>query len=327
MAMDKSMLVADIGGTNARFAMAGFDGDKIRIHDAVSYKVKDFATLEKAALDFLGRVKIKPARASFAIAAPIKETIMPFTNSPWVLDRDVLTKALGVCELCIVNDFHAKAAGLGFLSAKDFISIKPGKACPQAPILVLGPGTGLGQALIIPAKEGRKIITTEGGHISFAPISELEIKILRVLRQGQQRVSVEQILSGRGLENTYQALGEILGEACPPKTASEISAAARERKDGLAQKTVDIFLAILGNVVGDGVLASGARGGVVLAGGVVSGLQDMFGASHFVERFKDKGCMEDYVAAVPINLLVSEQAALLGAAFLGKQVKENSDDC
>ena len=325
--MDSPILVADIGGTNARFALAEYGGGKIRLHEAVNYKVKDFARLEEALGDFIGKVKEKPVRASFAIAAPMKEGIIGFTNSPWALDREGLKKILGGCPLFIANDFHAKAAGLEFLSAKDFISIKTGKPYGQAPILVLGPGTGLGQALIIPTKPARKIIPTEGGHISFAPCSELEIEILRILRQGERRVSVEHLLSGPGLENIYQALSEILSLKAANKTAKEISAAARGQKDDLAQKTVDIFLAILGNVSGDAVLACGARGGVVLAGGVVMGLKDLLIASDFLERFEDRGSMGEYVAAVPVDLLVSEQAALLGAAFLGAaDLKENLDD-
>jgi glucokinase len=199
------------------------------------------------------------------------------------------------------------------LPADYFLKVKDGEGDPTAPTLVIGPGTGLGQALIVPFGDGRRIVSTEGGHVSFAPRTDEEIAVLKFIAREHPRVSVERLLSGRGLVNIHRALCSLSDTPRISLRADEITAAAIEGKYPVAVRAVDMFCAVLGRVAGDAVLATGARGGVILGGGILMKIRDLFLKSAFVERFLDKGRMADYVATPPIRMIVNEGAALIGA--------------
>lgn len=318
--MADPVLVADIGGTNARFALATIGAADIALSDWQTFRAEDFETIRDAAAAYLESVAPKPKRACFAAAGPIIDNEVDFTNSHWILRGGEIAAALAFDDFLIVNDFYALAAGIAHLPASALIEVKPGDPIVDAPRLVIGPGTGLGQALIVPTMTGDRIIATEGGHVSYAPRTELETEIKRFIAREHPRVSVERLLSGRGLVNIHRALCAIEGAQRISLQANEITAAAVSGAYPIAVKAVDMFCGILGRVAGDAVLSTGARGGVILGGGILPKIRDIFLKSEFVVRFSEKGRMSDYVAAVPVRLIVEDGAALYGAAAsLGKK--------
>lgn len=309
-------LVADIGGTNARFALAEIRGDAVAVKDMQTFRAEDFENIRDAADAYLEAVAVKPRQAAFAVAGPVTDAVIKFTNSPWVLDAAATQAALSLQKLLVVNDFEANAAGAPSLGADDLLTVKTGDGDPGAPVLVVGPGTGLGQALIVPTRSGRKVVPTEGGHVSFAPRTDIEIAVMQFIAKEHPRVSVERLLSGRGLVNIHRALCAINDTPRQSLRADEITAAALEGSYPIAVKAVDMFCAVLGRVVGDAVLATGARGGVVLAGGILPKIKEILLQSAFVESFLDKGRMRSYVEPVPVDLIIREGAALVGVAHI-----------
>lgn len=313
--MSDPVLVADIGGTNARFALATIGaGGAVSVGDMHAFRAEDYESIRDAADAFLEAVQARPKLACFAVAGPITDAVVEFTNSPWVLDIEKTKRQMKFDRLLAVNDFEALATSVRQLQPADFLDVKSGEGDPAAPILVIGPGTGLGQALIVPAPSGDRVIATEGGHVAFAPQTEEEIEVLRFIQREHKRVSIERLLSGRGLVNIHRALCAIAGTPRVSLQADEITRAALTKEFPIAVKAVDMFCAVLGSAAGDAVLATGARGGVVLGGGIIPKIRDAFLASAFVGRFLEKGRMRDYVSAVPIRLITRDGAALVGAA-------------
>ncbi len=307
-------LVADIGGTNARFAIAEYAGLSISIREMKVFRTADYDTLSDAAHAFLKTVSVRPSQGCFAAAGPMSDGEIEFTNSQWTLNADDISKILGFSNFRVVNDFFALAAGVAHLPPPGMTNVKSGMALGDAPQLVLGPGTGFGQALIVPTQNGRKIIATEGGHVTFAPQSEDEYEIRKFIARTHARVSVERVLSGDGLVNIYHAICATSGATGTLSHAVEISAATANGTDAYAARAIDVFCTILGGVAGDAVLATGARGGVILAGGILPQIRDAFLRSDFAAAFIEKGRMTDYVRPVPVDLVIADDAALLGAA-------------
>ena len=307
-------LVADIGGTNARFALADARG---RISEMRSYRSKEFASLEGAADAYFSSMNVRPRKACFAAAGPVTDPVIEFTNSPWVLDVAAMRARFGFAEFLVVNDFKALAAGVSELAPSDFAEVKAGTAESSAPMLVIGPGTGFGQALIAPMKTGgRTIIPTEGGHVGFAPRDEDEMAILRFIARDHSRVSLERVVSGGGIVNIYRSLCARDGLQAQFDEGKKVTDAALAGSDAIAQEAITVFCALLGAAAGDAVLATGARGGVVLGGGILPKIKETFLKSRFIERFCDKGRMRDYMEAVPVRLILHDGAALIGASVL-----------
>jgi glucokinase len=318
MAMDDPIIVADIGGTNARFALARYEKKTITISDAQRFHAEDFGSIRDAAAAYMESVSIRPVTGCFAVAGPVTDEQVEFTNSPWVLNIAEVKSALSMKQFLVVNDFEALASGVQSLKESDLLTVKPGVADPNAPVLVLGPGTGLGQALIVPFGGKRKIISTEGGHVSFAPRTNEEIAVMQFIMREHPRVSVERLLSGRGLVNLHRALCSLTNTQRVSLQADEITAAALDGTYPIAARAVNMFCELLGRVASDAVLGTGARGGVVLGGGILPKIRELFLKSAFVERFLDKGRMRYYVADVPVQIIVTDGAALLGAAAMAK---------
>jgi len=312
--MAKPILVADIGGTNARFALAEVIQGKICVDRPQNFRAEDFETVRDAADAYLEAVGIRPEEACFAMAGPVGGDELSFSNSHWSLKCSEFQKAMSLSRFDVVNDFYALAAGVGFLSEDALLAVRKGQGDANAPTLVIGPGTGLGQALIVPTSSGQKVISTEGGHVSFAPRTEREIAVLQFIAREHPRVSVERLLSGRGLVNIHRALCVLADKPRVSLQANEITAAAIEGTYPIAMEAVAMFCEVLGRVAGDAVLSTGARAGVVLGGGILPKIQDLFLASKFEDRFLDKGRMKSYVEPVPVQMVTGEGAALYGAA-------------
>ncbi|MFQ5564208.1 MAG: glucokinase [Parvularculaceae bacterium] len=311
-----SILVGDIGGTNARFAIATPEKAGVRLDHKQVFRAEDFEELPDAIRAYLeswsgGR----PARACLAVAGPVDKARIEFTNSNWSFAPDALKAALSLETLRVINDFQAMARGAIEAPEDELLTLNPGAAVADAPSAVLGPGTGLGLGLAVPTNGGVRIISTEGGHAAFAPQDEKEIEVLRFIRREHAYVSYERVLSGRGLVNLHRALCALAGETRMTLQPSEITAAALDGSLPIARKATEMFCAILGVYAGNVALITGARGGVYIAGGIAPKIEDILLASKFLERFTNRDLMRAYMEAIPVKLLTSSEAALRGAAL------------
>lgn len=307
-------LVGDIGGTNARFALVEFDGPDPRLIEPTAYKGEDYGTAEDAIEHYLAKVGVRhPDQAVVAVAGPIEHGSVHMTNLDWRISEDSLRRAGGFRQATLINDFTAQALAAPRLSPKDLRQVGPLPTSGQGDLAILGPGTGFGVAGMARRHGVDTSLTTEGGHIAFAPTDEIEIEILRSLMKAFGRVSVERILSGPGMEDLHLSLAEAEGRKVDALPAKQITERAVEGcADSLA--TVDRFCAILGSTAGDIALALGARGGVFIAGGIAPRIIDLLEAGPFRARFEAKGRFVDYMKAIPTHVILHPHTALIGAA-------------
>ena len=318
------VLVADIGGTNARFALADA---ALRADSVRAYAVAAFPSLADAGLAYLGEVGARPARAVIAVAGRVVGDEARITNHPWVISVERTRQALGLRSLRLVNDFAAQAMAATRLGDDDVVALggagwrtalRDGDAGDRT-YAVIGPGTGLGVGALL-RRGGRWYpIHTEGGHVGFAPGTPEEIAILQVLSAEFGRVSAERIVSGMGLVNLHRALGLIAGDdPGPAPTPAEIAARAADG-DARCRRVLDVFCAVFGACAGDLVLTLGAWDGVFLAGGLVPRLLPELQRSGFRQRFEHKGRFASAIAHVPTLAVVHPQPGLLGAAALAER--------
>jgi glucokinase len=307
-------LLADIGGTNARFALqqAGGEGfadievlacgDYPAIGDAVR------AYLGKAAARGLASEGVK--RAAIAIANPVEGDEVSMTNHCWSFSIGALKAELGLDTLLVVNDFAALAMSLPHLKAEQRERIGGGVEQAGKPIGLIGPGTGLGVSGVVPCGARWIALAGEGGHVSFAPVTRQEMKILQALWEEYGHVSAERLLSGLGLELIHRALaGQRL-------SAPEITGRALDGSSVACRETVESFCAVLGSVAGNVALTLGATGGMYIGGGIVPRLGSLFTGSRFRERFEGKGRLSGYLARIPTWLITEEYPALRGVAAM-----------
>ena len=313
-------LVGDVGGTNARFALARRDsGGRMLIDQPVAYRAADYASGDDAVLAYLSRLDLKapPAFAVIAAAGPIEDGAVTFTNNTaWRFSEAGLAKAGGFSRARLINDFTAQVLAIDHFQDQDLRRIGPAGPQPgRATAVILGPGTGFGVGARVDDGEARAILTAEGGHSGFAPGDETEVEIVRRLMARYGRVSVERILSGPGLLNLYQVLADLRGEH-PTCTAPDQITRQALAGEPLCRAAVERFCAMLGSVAGDFALAYGAKGGVYISGGIAPDIIDLLAASDFRRRFEAKGRMSDYVIAISTWVVLEPFAALVGAASL-----------
>jgi glucokinase len=307
-------LLADIGGTNARFALLQGGGIVARR----AFGVAEFATPEAAIADYLQDLGVAPRQAAIAAAGPVAGGRAGLTNAPWELSVAGLRAACGFAQVLLVHDFAALAAGLPGLRDADLLDLGGGPGRAEAPTLVLGPGTGFGLACRLPDGPGPGgIVVGEGGHATLPAGDGREAALIALLRRRFGHVSIERVLSGSGLVALHAALAELDGEAVPPRDSPEaVTAAALTEDCPVAGRTLEAFLGFLGGVAGDAALSFGARGGVFLAGGVLGALEGRIAASPCRARFEAKGRFRDYMAAIPLRLIRHPEPAFLGLARL-----------
>ncbi len=311
-------LVADIGGTNARFALHDPSTDSLeclQILTAADYP--DIATAIDTYLGIAGTPSLR--EACFAVACPARDDEIAFTNSSWRFSSDAMRRRLGLERFVTVNDFEALALAVPFIPPQALHCVRPGDADPSAPRAIIGPGTGLGIAglIAVDSKAGGRhwvAIPGEGGHASFAPTDELEIDLLRHLSQDHERVSTERVLSGQGLTELFEFLtsrGGLRGQRLPP---AEITALGLGGADPTARAALDWFCGLLGSVAGDVALTFGARGGVYIGGGIMPRLLSVLADSAFVPRFLAKGRLSRMLTPIPVFVILDKCASLRGAA-------------
>jgi len=315
--MNRTIAVADIGGTHARFAIAEIDGGRvISLGDPVTLKTADHASFQTAWQEFGRIVGVDlPDALGVAFAGPVGGELLKLTNNPWVIRPALMEQRLGVTQYKVVNDFGAVGHAVAQFDADQFDHLcGPDEALPnQGGTTIVGPGTGLGVAQLLKAAGDYHVIETEGGHIDFAPLDALEDKILAYLRRSFRRVSVERIACGTGLVNLYNAIAAIEGQAVRHPDDKAMWTAALEGSDPLAIAALDRFFLSLGAIAGDLALAHGSNA-VVIAGGLGYRLKDRFATSGFADRFIAKGRFERRMENIPVKLVNHPQPGLFGAA-------------
>lgn len=306
-------LIADIGGTNARFAMC--EASSLDYQQGMTLTVKDHACLQGAIESYVEHQGLAstPKYMCLAVACPTHADQIKLTNSHWSFSQQALKKALGIQELWVINDYTALSHSLPYLSNEQLRSIGAANIKPNETLSVIGPGTGLGMGGLIYHQNSWAVLVSEGGHTDFAPSTELEIEILQFLLKRHTRVSIERLLSGMGVENIYQALAEILSLAATESDAQEIGLKALQG-DHLAKQTFDVFLDILASTAGNSALALQAKGGVFIAGGIMPRMLDLLDEQRFRKRFENKGRFSEFMSEIATKIIIEKQPGLLGAA-------------
>jgi len=313
------VLVADIGGTNARFALADTTAATPLDQDSIGeYPVARFPSLADAAACYLHERGAEVRSGVFAVAGRVDGDEARITNHPWVISRSRTAAQLGMSQLHLINDFVAQAMSVALLRPADVVQVggagwQPAALSVPRNYCVIGPGTGLGVGGLL-VRDGRCYpLATEGGHASFAPTTPEQIRILEILTQQFGRVSNERLICGPGLVNIHRALCEIAGVdpgLLEPKDVTARAAAG----DPLCMRAVDVFCAVFGAISGDLVLTLGAWDGVFLTGGLVPKMLDSLRHSGFRQRFEYKGQFSPTMARVPSLAVLHPHAGLLGAA-------------
>ena len=302
-------LLADIGGTNARFALS----DGTRLFAIQTLPTADYPTLQDAIRAYLQAQGETVAQAAIAIANPVTGDHIQMTNHHWSFSIAAMQHELRLEKLRVINDFTAQALAIPRLTATEKRAVRAGEAVAGTPVAVLGPGTGLGVSGLIPNGDRWIALASEGGHVSFAPRDDAELAIWQYARIQYGHVSAERLINGAGLSLIDSALANAENDVSN-RSPAEITAAALA-DEARARATLDHFSAFLATVAADLVLTLGARGGVYLCGGILPRVADYFiNQSPFNARFADKGRFAAYLDAVPVWLVTAENPGLLGAA-------------
>lgn len=307
-------LLGDIGATNARFALLA-DGVLSAIKRVeVRHYTHFFDAIEVFLKEQLPA--IVATKALFAVAGPMKGGRFEFTNCSWTIDGREMQNRFEFQAVRIINDFEATALSLPHLLAKDVLSLGGGHAVAGAPMVVLGPGSGLGVAGLVGDGPRRIAVASEGGHVTLAAASCREDAVLDQLRQRFGHVSAERALSGPGLQNLYHAIAALDGVDVPLREASEITHAALDGTCPTSSAALDMFCAMLGGFAGNAALTYGARGGIYIAGGIAPRILDYLARSEFRSRFAQKGRFQAYLEAIPTQVIVHSEASFLGLMSL-----------
>jgi glucokinase len=311
------IVAIDIGGTHARFAFAEVaEGRVLRLGDVCTLKTAQHASLQTAWEAFGAAAGRKlPAAAAIAVAGPVQGELLKLTNNPWTIRPASIPATLGAERYTLVNDFGAVAHAVAQLGDAHFSHLcGPDRPLPQEGVIsIVGPGTGLGVAILLRRGGRYHVVETEGGHIDFAPLDSLEDRILAQLRKRYRRVSVERVASGMGLANLYEALAAIEGRDVHHRDETALWKAAMAGEDSLAAAAFDRFCLALGAVAGDIALAQGAQA-VAIGGGLGLRLAAHLPRSGFRDRFIAKGRFERRMDEMPVRIITHEQPGLFGAA-------------
>jgi glucokinase len=324
---DRSLaLIADIGGTNARFALTDPATPTPEIIEPRSLVNAEFASLQHAAEHYLQDVGVQPKSAAIAVASPVHSEEIRLTNRAWSFTRGELKQALGLQHLSVINDFGAVSWAIPALKPNEYVNLHGREEAPLAgPVSVIGPGTGLGVALLVgDAQRGWQVVETEGGHVSFAALGDEELMISRWLTARFGRTSTERVLCGAGL-SYVDAVLRTSGNAphdAVLRDPADIVKAALEGHDVSARRALARFCAVLGSVCGDTALIHGART-VMIAGGMVPRFIPFLRSSAFRERFLAKGRFAPYLESVTIRVITHPHPGLLGAAVAARAAMQS----
>jgi glucokinase len=305
---DSIKLLADIGGTNARFAIHA-DGVTRDIRVLLA---ADYPDVVAAARAYIKSVNAQPREVAFAIAAPLQGDAVRMTNHPWQFSVDAVRRELGVDRLMVLNDFTALALSIPHLPQNELYQVGGGTPVAQAPIALVGPGTGLGVSGLLPTGDHWLPLQGEGGHATMAAANDREAAVLRIFRERIGHVSAERVISGSGMSFLHEALQTLSDHHGATLNAAQIVERALANNDPVCRETLNIFCAMLGTVAGNLALTLGAHGGVYIGGGIVPRFVEDFARGPFRARFEDKGRYKSYLAAIPVFVIRSEMPAFVG---------------
>jgi glucokinase len=318
--MPKYDLVADVGATNARFALTL--GNSLNLLHIKVLACANFPSLESAVSAYLASIYQDKegegaviTKACIAIAGTVHLPEFTMANNHWCVNKGRVNSALKV-EAMWINDFTAQAWAMSEITNEDLLVVKQGQAVLEGNRLVMGPGTGLGVAGLVAHNKGWLPVMGEGGHVGFAPTNKLHVEILAYMWKNFQHVSAERFLSGSGMMDLYAAVAHVncIGPSLS-SPADILQHAQQATPDDLAYQTLCIFCDMLGNAVANGALMFGAVGGVYLTGGILPRMYDFLLASDFAHSFTNKGRTSSYLHQIPIYLCTAEQPGLQGAAI------------
>ena len=312
------VVLADVGGTNVRFALLTGGG----LGPIEYMAVRDHQRFGDALAAFLARQTQRAAirKAIFAVAGVVTGERCALTNNAWVIDAAELRARFGLTGISIVNDFEAIAWSLPHLTGNDLRIVGGGDPVADAPMVALGPGTGLGVAAYLPRENGAFVLHSEAGHATVPGGSPREDAIIETMRQRFGHVSAERVLSGQGLENLYRAIAAIDSLTAPERSAVEITQAAIAGRCAVSRAALDTFCAMLGDVAGNIALGFCAQGGVFIAGGIASHIRDHLPRSQFRSRFEAKGRLSGYLKTIPVYLILHADPAFIGLRSLAARL-------
>jgi glucokinase len=324
----KHFLAADLGGTKILFQLSTEQNEVVLEKELVSEK---FTGFDMALAAFLGENQINDLvinSACFAVAGPVSGRDASITNLPWQINADQLAEQFAINHVHLCNDFEAVAHGIACLADDEIITLQAGEPNRNSPRAVIGAGTGLGQALMLPEKDSWRVLATEGGHTDFAPTDSLQIALLEHVLERFGHVSYERIVSGAGLVIIYEFLlihqqhnenatlrqVMITGDA-----AAAISQFALEKQDDIAEQALDLFIKIYGAQAGNLALTVLPFAGLYIAGGIAAKNVQQFIDGPFLAAFLAKGKMAKLMHKIPIRLILQPKVGLLGAGLLARQ--------
>ena len=312
-------LIADIGGTNIRIAQAD-QSCTTKYKEIETYRCAEFASLADVISLYIENKQLHDCviNACLAIACPTDNDVISMTNLPWQFSQKALIETLNLSSLTMINDYTAIAMAIPLLSDSQKVKIGGGETVANKPIAVCGPGTGLGVAHLVPVSISGisqwQCFSGEGGHVDFAAVDEVDVQILQYLQKIKGRISYEQLLSGFGLEQIYQAICAINGQSGDKLSAADISQQAVSGNCELCQQSLAQFCKVLGSFAGNLALTLNCQGGVYIAGGIVPRFIEFFKNSDFRERFEAKGRLSHIAEQSPTYVITEAQPGLLGAA-------------
>ncbi len=321
-------IAADVGGTHVRIGLVRGDGGRVEVLEYGKYACADHPGLAEVIEGFLSGLSLRqPVRRGVIACAghALPDGTLLTVNLPWPVSLAAIRERLGLDDFRLVNDFEAVAHAVGQVGAQALVRLSGPAEAPPGPVLVVGPGTGLGAAIRIPTPHGAVVLATEAGQSALTVGNELEMAVLREFLRERSHVPIEHALSGPGLVRLHHALAAVRGVPARHDAPGAISAAAASRDDALARETLDLFCGLLGSAIGDMALLYGAHGGIHLAGGVLPQIRDFLLQSDFVARFLDKGPMREALERIPVTLVEHGQLGVLGAAGWYLGLHENNE--
>jgi len=310
------LLAGDVGGTSTRLRLE--DATTREVLAGRTFSSEDHESLESILVEFLGS-EGDVAVACIAIAGPVVDGAARLTNLPWRVSERSIESRTGIARAIVVNDFRALATSIPHLSPDDLVEVNAGERDPSSPVVVLGAGTGLGEAILLPDSPGHRVLPTEGGHCDFGPADAEQTELLGWLARRYGHVSWERILSGEGLSEVHAFFRERAGEQGTEDRLDPAEVARRAGEgDEIAAKAAALFIDAFGAEAGNFALKTLSRGGVYIGGGIAAKNVEWFTDGRFVRAFTAKGRFADLMRSIPVDLIRAQDAGLRGAMAIAR---------
>ena len=317
------ILAGDIGGTHARLAVFDAKQDRLELVSSDVFPSQQFSGLEEIVVQFVKASGLQPTQACFGIAGPVINGRVEASNLPWIVESIRLAQVLNISQVALINDLEATGWGIGALSPGDVVPLNNVVAKEPGNQAVIAAGTGLGEGGLYWDGTRHDVFASEGGHCDFAPLDDIQVELFEYLSKRYDHVSNERVLSGPGLVNIFEFLRDtargtppewLIAEIAEHDAAAAISRSGLSGKCQMCEQALDIFVAIFGAEAGNLALKLKATGGVFLAGGIAPKIVSRLTTPIFMQAFLSKGRLRRLMETIPVNVIMNDQLALLGAA-------------